>query len=263
MMRTFRAELVKLRRPRVMLITAIATILFAFVSAAVVLANAEPSATQPEASRGPSVEALSSAGGGTEVFTAGASFAGTFVFVVFVGAIAVEFSRGTIRTMLLRQPRRVALLSGKLAALLAFAAVVLAGAAALTWIAARFLAPGQDISTSEWTSVSAIGHAVTDYAMAMFWVTGYAVLGMTLAVLARSVPVALAVGVAWAGPFEHLVSDGWATANRVFPGLLLEAFVADGTADVSAGRAFATLAVYLVAAGAIAMFTFARRDVTS
>ena len=263
MMRTFRAELVKLRRPRVMLITAFATIVFAFVSAAVVLASAEPAATQPEASRGPSVEALSSAGGGTEVFTAGASFAGTFVFVVFVGAIAVEFSRGTIRTMLLRQPRRISLLAGKLAALLAFAAVVLASAEVLTWIAARLLAPGQDISTGDWSSVSAIGHAATDYAMAMFWVTGYAILGMTLAVLARSVPVALAVGVAWAGPVEHLVSDGWVTANRVFPGLLLEAFVADGTTDVSTGHAFATLIVYLVAAGAIAMFTFARRDVTS
>ena len=62
---------------------------------------------------------------------------------------------------------------------------------------------------------------------------GYALLGMAVAVLVRSVPVALAIGIAWAGPFEHLLQDAWDPAQRFFPGLLLEAFVAGGTSDVS------------------------------
>jgi hypothetical protein len=97
----------------------------------------------------------------------------------------------------------------------------------------------------------------------LFWVTGYALLGMTVAVLLRSVPVALAVGIAWAGPFEHLLEDAWGPAQRVFPGLLLEAFVAGGTSDVSAGRALMTVAFYVVAAAAVAATVFARRDVTA
>jgi hypothetical protein len=71
-----------------------------------------------------------------------------------------------------------------------------AGAEALTWIAATLLAPTQDIPTGEWRSLAAVGHALADYAMAPFWVGGDALLGLTVAVLTRSVPVALAIGIA-------------------------------------------------------------------
>jgi ABC-2 type transport system permease protein len=82
----------------------------------------------------------------------------------------------------------------------------------------------------------------------------------------RSVPVALAIGIAWAGPFEHLLQDAWDPANRLFPGLLLEAFVAGGTTDVSASRAsraLLTVTVYLTIAATIAATTFARRGITA
>ena len=86
----------------------------------------------------------------------------------------------------------------------------------------------------------------------LFWVGGYAVLGTALAILVRSVPAALAIGIAWAGPFEHLLQDAWDPAGRFFPGLLLEASVADGTSQVGATRAFLTVAVYVTVAAAIA-----------
>jgi ABC-type transport system involved in multi-copper enzyme maturation permease subunit len=261
MIAALRAELVKLRRRRVLVVTAVTTLVFTVGSAAIVLASAEQSG-DPRA-RGVTLASLAEAGGGTEVFTTAVSFAGTFLFVVFVGAVAVEFSRGTFRTMLLHQPRRLQLLAGKMAGLLVFAAVVLAAAEALTWVAARLLAPSQDVATGEWISSAALGDALADYASVLFWVTGYALLGMTLAVLVRSVPVALAIGIAWAGPFEHLIQDAWGPADRLFPGLLLEAFVAGGTTDVSAFRALLTVTAYLLIAAAIAGTTFARRDVTA
>jgi ABC-2 type transport system permease protein len=260
MIAALRAELVKLRRRRVAIVTAATTLVFAVGGAAIVLVSADPSGDPRN--RGATLESLADAGGGTEVFTTAVSFAGTFLFVVFVGAVAVEFSRGTFRTMLLYEPRRLRLLSGKMAGLLLFAAVVLAAAEALTWVAARLLAPSQDIDTGEWVSTAALGEAFTDYASVLFWVTGYALLGMALAVLVRSVPVALAIGIAWAGPFEHLLQDAWSMANRLFPGLLLEAFVAGGTTDVSASRALLTVTLYLVIAATIAGTVFARRDVT-
>jgi hypothetical protein len=79
----------------------------------------------------------------------------------------------------------------------------------------------------------------------------------------RSVPVALAIGIAWAGPFEQLLQDAWDPAGRFFPGLLLEAFVAGGTSEVSAARAFLTVAVYVTVAATVAGAVFARRDVTA
>jgi ABC-2 type transport system permease protein len=261
MIATLRAELLKLRRRRVLLLTTAITLVFSVGSAAVVLASADESGSS--GGRGVTIESLSGAGGGTEVFTTAVSFAGTFLFVVFVGAVAIEFSRGTFRTMLLHQPRRLRLLAGKMAALLGFAAVVLAIAEALTWVAARLLAPSQDVATGTWISVDALGEALADYGSVLFWVAGYAVFGLMLAVVVRSVPVALAIGIAWAGPFEHLLQDAWSPAQRVFPGLLLEAFVAGGTSEVSASRALLTVAVYAALAAAIAATMFSRRDVTA
>jgi ABC-2 type transport system permease protein len=262
MIAALRAELVKVLRRRILIIAAATTAVFAVGSAAIVLAAAERTGDRPSG-RGVTLASLSEAGGGTEVFTTAVSFAGIFLFVVFVGAVAVEFSRGTFRTMLLHQPRRLRLLAGKMAALLAFAAGVLAAAEVLTWLAARLIAPSQDVATGMWMSAAALGQGLADYGSVLFWVSGYALLGMTLAVVVRSVPVALAIGIAWAGPFEHLLQDAWNPAQRFFPGLLLEAFVAGGTSEVSTARAFLTVAVYVVVAVAIASTIFARRDVTA
>lgn len=259
MIRAFRAELVKVRRAQVLLVTASAVGLFAVGASVIVLAAAEPAATATPG-RGVTLEALADAGGGTEVFRTAASFAGFFVFVVFVGAVAVEFGRGTFRTMLLRQPRRLRLLAGKMAGLLAFAAVVLLVAEVLTWTAARLLAPSQDVAAESWAGLAGLAQGLVDYGAVLFWVGAYAVLGTTLAVLTRSVAVAMAIGIAWAGPFEHLLQDAWAPASRLFPGLLLEAFVAGGTPDVGATRAFVTVAVYVAAGALLAGWSFARRD---
>lgn len=259
MIRAFRSELVKVLRRRVLAVTAVAVVVFALGGAAIVLAAADPAASMTPG-RGPSMENLVAAGGGTEVFRTAVSFAGFFVFVVFVGAVAVEYGRGTFRTMLLRQPQRVRLLAGKMAALLAYAAVVLAVTEVLTWLAARLLALSQDVATGAWVSLPGLAAGVVDYGVVLFWVTGYAVLGMALAVLVRSVPIALGAGIAWAGPFEHLVQDAWEPASRLFPGLLLEAFVAGGTPEVGAGRALLTTAAYVSAAAAVAGVSFARRD---
>ncbi len=262
MIAAFRAELVKVLRRRVLVITAVTTTIFAVGSAAIVLAAAEPGGS-PVSGRSLTIASLSNAGGGTDVFTTAVSFAGTFLFVVFVGVVAVEFSRGTFRTMLMHQPRRLRLLAGKTAALIGFAAGVLAAAEILTWGTARLLAPTQGVATGHWVSADALAQGLADYGLVLFWVSGYALLGTALAVLVRSVPVALAIGIAWAGPFEHLLQDNWGPAGRFFPGLLLEAFVAGGTPEVSAARAFLTIAVYIIAAAAVAATVFARRDVTA
>jgi ABC-2 type transport system permease protein len=262
MIAAIQAELVKVLRRRVLVITAITTVVFAVGSAALVLVSANPASARPSG-RGVTVESLSGPGGGTEVFTTAVSFAGTFLFVLFVGVVAIEFSRGTFRTMLIHHPRRIRLLAGKTTALLAYAAAVLAVTEVLTWTAARLIAPTQDIATGGWLSADALGQAVADYGSVVFWVSGYALLGTMLAVLVRSVPVALSIGIAWAGPFEHILQDSWNPAGRYFPGLLLEAFVAGGTSEVSATRAFLTVAAYVTLGAAIAATVFSRRDVTA
>jgi hypothetical protein len=264
MIRAYRGELVKLLRRRVLVLTGLIVAVFGVAGSAIALSAAKPAAELgPDAVRTRSFEQLADAGGGSDIFRVTVAFAGTFLFVVFVGLIAVELSRGTIRTMLLSQPRRLPLLAGKLLAVLTFAAVTLAATEAVTWIAARVQASGAGVDASAWTSLDGLVAALGDYAVVLIWVTGYAVVGTTIGVLLRSVPVALAVGVAWAGPGEHLIQDAWPTAERVFPGLSLEALAAGGTPEVTATAALVTVLAYLLVGTTVTSLVFARRDITS
>lgn len=85
---------------------------------------------------------------------------------------------------------------------------------------------------------------------------------MILGVLVRSVPIALGIGVAWAGPVEGLLGDSCGPSAEWFPGLLLAAFTADDPV-VSTGRALLTLGAYCVVGLAVAGTVLVRRDVTS
>ena len=257
-----RAELTKLARPRLLLGAALAAILFAVVAALTVFAGADPARTAAPG-RAPTLEQLAGPGGGTRAFATGASFAGLFVFVTFIANVAVEFSSGTLRTLLVRQPRRVRLLAAKMVALLLFAAGVLAVAEVLTVVVSTAVAPTRDVATTEWFGLSGLGHAAGDYLTALSAATSWALLGMALAVLVRSTPLALGIGIAWAGPFEHLIQDAWTAASDWFPGLLIESVAAGGTPDVSFARAAVVVAVYVTGAAAAAFTVFSRRDVTA
>ncbi len=262
MTRMFKAELLKLRRRRVAIAMTLGALVFAIGAATLVFVSAAGPGERG-AARGATVESLSRAGGATEAFSIGASFIGILVFVLFIANVAGEFSQGTFRTLLMRQPRRVSLLAGKLAALLVFAAVMLALAEALTVIGSIVLAPGRDVSTGSWFGLDGLQAAGGDYARALFGIAAWATLGTALAVVVRSIPVGLAIGIVWSGPFEHLLQDAWAAASQWFPGLLLEALAAGGTDDVSVGRALLLVGLYATAAGGAAALVFARRDITS
>ena len=257
-----RAELTKVVRFRVLLGSALAAALFAVVAALTVFAGADPAATATPG-RGPTLEQLAGPGGGTRAFATGASFVGLFVFVTFIANVAVEFSSGTLRTLLLRQPGRLRLLAGKMVALLLFAAGVLVLAEVLTLLVSAAVAPTQDVATREWFGLSGLGHAAADYGTALSAAASWALLGMALAVFVRSTPLALGIGIAWAGPFEHLLQDAWTAASDWFPGLLIESVAAGGTPDVSFVRAAVVVAVYVFVATAAAFTVFSRRDVTA
>lgn len=262
MTRIIRAELIRLLRQRTVVAAAIGALLFSVVSATTVLSSA---ADNVVASRqgGTTLAAVQGTGGGTEAFAVGASFVGFLVFVLFIALIAGDLSGGTFRATLLREPHRLRVIVGKLAGILLVAAGVLALAELTTFVLSLLVAPGQDISTSQWLTMGSLGDAVTDYATVFAGVAGWAIFGTTLAVVFRSVPVALAVGFAWAGPFENIVVDSWKTGYEVFPGQVLGSMIRGGTVELGLGRALATAAIYTAVAAATSLVLLARRDVTA
>ncbi len=257
-----RAELLRDLRRRTVLLTGLGALAFAIVSTLTVFSSAEAVGV---ASRrgGATLAALNGTGGGTEAFAVGASFVGFFVFVTFIALVATEFSGGTFRALLLRDPHRRRVLVGKVAGLLLIAAGVVALTEVLTLALSLLAAPGNDVSTTEWFTLASAGQAARDYATVMAGVAGWAVFGTTLAVVFRSTPLALGVGFAWAGPFENIVVDSWSTGYRVFPGQVLASLIRGGTVELGAGRALATAMLYATVAGGVALTLVSRRDVTA
>jgi ABC-2 type transport system permease protein len=262
MIRVIHAELIRLARRRTMVIAAAASLLFAVVSTLTVFASAE---TTGQASRraGATLASLSGSGGGTEAFAVGASFAGFLVFVTFIAVLAAEFSGGTFRAVLLRDPHRLRVLVGKLVGLLLIAGSIVALVEIMTFAMSFGVAPTQDVSTAEWFSMSSLGEAARDYLTVLAGVAGWAVFGSTLAVIFRSAPLALGVGFAWAGPFENIVVDSWDAGFRFFPGQVLASLIRGGTIELGIGRAVVTAALYTGLAAGVTLALVSRRDVTS
>jgi hypothetical protein len=239
-------------------------VLFAVVTALSVFSSARTSGTGlPSRQGGTTVSALAGTGGGTEAFAVGASFVGFFVFVTFIALIATEFSAGTFRALLLREPRRLRVVVGKLAGILIVAAAMVAFAELCTFVASVLAAPTKSISTTQWFSLDSAGDALRDYGTVMGGVTGWAIFGTLLAVIFRSAPLALGVGFAWAGPFENIVSRSWTSGYRIFPGQVLASLIQGGTTELGIGRAVLTAVLYTGVAAAGALLLVFRRDVTA
>lgn len=262
MTRIIHAELLRLVRRRTVLLVVGGSLLFAAISTLTVLSSAEATSV-PSRGGGATIAALEGGGGGTEAFAVGASFLGFFVFVTFIALIATEFSGGTYRAMVLRDPHRLRVIVGKLAGILLVAAGAVAIAELATFALSLAVAPGQGIATSSWFGLDSIGAGLRDYATVLGGVAGWAIFGTMLAVVFRSAPLALGVGFAWAGPFENIVVDSWSTGFRVFPGQVLASLIRGGTIELGIGRAVLTAVLYSGIAAIVALALVSRRDVTA
>lgn len=191
---------------------------------------------------------------------------------VLLGAVALaiaafqfgaEFSHGTLRNLLLRQPRRVLLLLGKALAVLSFLLAGLVIAAALGAALAVVLAHVRAVPTESW--VTPLG--LKDFADALgdlsISVCGFAIIGMILGVLLASSVIAMAVGLILLLPVGSIISAAAPQSARWLPGQMMNAIAGGGTPTTHFGPAVITLACYLVVGAVLALAVFARRDVTS
>jgi ABC-type transport system involved in multi-copper enzyme maturation permease subunit len=264
MTRIIRAELLRLVRRRTMVIAAAGALLFSVVATLTVFSSAQASgAGAPSRRAGTTLAALAGNGGGTEAFAVGASFVGFLVFVTFIALMAGEFSGGTFRALLLRDPHRLRVIVGKVTGLFLVAAGVVALAEVGTFVLSLLVAPSQDVPTGDWFSLASAGAALRDYATVLAGVAGWGIFGTTLAVIFRSAPIALGVGFAWAGPFENIVVDSWDAGYRYFPGQVLASLIQGGTVELGIGRAVLTAVLYTGVAAVATLLLVSRRDVTA
>jgi len=188
---------------------------------------------------------------------------GIVAFGVAAAQTASEFPLGTIRQLLVRQPRRATLIAGKHLAILTFLAGALILAILSAGIAATAMAHARGISTTAWSSstgLADLGRSFGDIAVAT---AGFATLGTIVGLTLRSPVMSVMMGLVYLLIVENVLSAVLSGADRWLPGQLLNTIASGGDSTVSYSAALLTVAVYLTGAIVASLALFARRDVTS
>ncbi len=257
----FRSEWVKMRRPTLLFGT------YGAIAAVTVLLTVLTFARAGHHSlRGGdfiSLAQLAAPGGIVHAFTRAATLLGVIALAVAGAQLASEYSVGTLRNLLIRQPRRPILLAGKYMAVLSFMIGAVIVACVFGGVTAFVMAHVRGIPTAAWTTSAGlrqIGQALGDVALS---VCGFATLGIVFGIVFRSPVAAVAIAVVYLLPFEGILSATVSGSDRWLPGQLLDAVAQGGTSTVGFAAAVVTALVYLVALGGLGLVLFTVRDVTA
>ena len=188
---------------------------------------------------------------------------GIVAFGIAAAQTASEYSLGTLRQLLVRQPRRVTLLVGKMLGVITFLLLAFVFAAVVAFVVAVVAMHARHGSTTAWFN----GTGLTDLFRALgnisLSVVGYATLGLVIGLFVRSAVFAVILGFAWMIAIENIVTRIVPSTEKWLPGMALEAVSTGGGEGVNYSHGLIVGAVYLVVAVTAAALTFARQDVTA
>lgn len=201
---------------------------------------------------------LTAADGAVAALAAAATLIGVVSLALFALSVARDFELGTIRNLLVGQPRRAVLLSGKLLAVASFVIIGVLAAGVLAALLAVALAPGQDVSTAAWT----VGAALATVGTTAFAAVLYGLVGAVLAMITRSAAISITVGVAYLLIVENLLGLVWNSAGEWLPAGVLSAIAVGGTGSLSFEKSVVLAVGYGILGLVVMYLVFMRRDVT-
>ncbi|HEY4465694.1 MAG TPA: ABC transporter permease, partial [Streptosporangiaceae bacterium] len=188
---------------------------------------------------------------------------GVVAFGIAASQVASEYSLGTLRQLLVRQPRRTVLLAGKMLGVITFLVLALCFAAVVALIVAVVAARARGVPTSAWFTGTGLGDLFRELGDLVLATIGYSVLGMALGQFVRSAVFAVIVGFAWLIAVENIITRIVPSTQQWLPGTSIMAVASGGVEGVSYGHGLILGAVYLLVAIAAAMTVFRRSDVTA
>jgi ABC-type transport system involved in multi-copper enzyme maturation permease subunit len=137
--------------------------------------------------------------------------------IIVTANLAAEWSQGTWRNLLVREPRRLPLLAGKMLALILFVLVSMALTLAASSVLILALASAQGVQTAAWTSSAALSAWLAFFGNETLCLIGVSLLGMLIAVLTSSTGIAVGVAMAYVLVPEGIVAMVWNEGSRWFP----------------------------------------------
>ena len=258
MIAAYRSEWIKLMR-RGMFLTAALMCGVAALGAGIGVTRARATG----APDGFSVAALARPDGFLQLMGRASDILLIFAIGAVATAVAFEYQHGTLRNLLVRQPDRLRLLAGKLAAITTWLAATLVVATGAALVAALATAPSRGIDTSVWFSGSGVGDTVGALAGAVGAGVCGGLIGAALGLIIRSVAPAIVAGVAWVLPVEALLVAAFTWLRPYLPGQAIGAISAGGNDVLPITHALATAAVWLVGLVGIGAVLFRTRDVAA
>lgn len=263
MINVVRAELTKLRRPSLSLSTiAAVTFVTGLVTSLLFLLVDSP---EGNGERGVQIgrEVLELPTGLSIGFSNSAGLLGIVALCIFAAQTAQEYTYGTLRNLLLRQPARMKILFGKLISMQLFAIAMVTLAAILTITLSYIFASVKDVATEAWSSPDAQSAVLRTFVNVLIATIGYGIFGMILGLLFRSPISAISIGVIWNLIIEGLLSAFVNDIDRYFPGQLLAMVAQGGSERISYQYALFTSFTFLAVGSLIVAILFKRRDVAN
>ena len=263
MFNVVKAELRKLRRQTLFFGTMGAAIFFkGLITSFIYLMIDSP---QGNGDRGRSIsrEVLTLASGSVNGFASVGGFLGIIALCVFAAQTAQEYTYGTLRNLLIRQPGRMKILIGKLISMVLFGLVMILIAAVISIAISYILAPGAKVSTDLWFTSAGVEAIFTTFVNVTISVVAFGIVGMVLGLLLRSPISAISFGVLWILIIEVLLMAVKNSLQSWLPGAQLSAIASGGSPDLTYTHALTVGGIYVAVGAIVASVLFVRRDVAN
>lgn len=261
LVRIYLAEWRKLRRPTLLLGTLGAVAFFSILVPSLLFLLID--SPQGNGDRGVRItrEMLAFPSGSTQAFTSIGNLLGIIALCVFAAQTAQEYSLGTLRNLLVRQPGRIRLLIGKLASMKVFAIIMTLVSAAISISLSFFLAGTKDVNTALWFNTDGRLEIAKTLLNVFISILGFGIIGMVLGILFRSPITSISLGVLWLLIVENIVGAVKSSTLEWLPGSQLSTIASGGTENISYTHALSLSGIYVGVALIVATILFTKRDV--
>jgi ABC-type transport system involved in multi-copper enzyme maturation permease subunit len=148
------------------------------------------------------------------------------IALVLVSAnLAAEWTQGTLRNLLVREPHRLRWLAGKMLAVVLFVLLSMLLTLIVSGAFVLILAQGQGIQTAAWTSSEGLRVFLEFFGNEVLCLIGVSALGMLIAVLTRSVVAAVGISLAYILVLEGIIAVVAPQVSQWFPGRVFNTIV--------------------------------------
>jgi len=263
MLNVVKAELRKLRRPTLFFGTMGAALFFTGLITSFIYLMIDSPQGNGDRGRSISREVLALASGSVNGFASVGGFLGIIALCVFAAQTAQEYTYGTLRNLLIRQPGRMKILIGKFISMALFAIAMITIAAVVSIAISYILASGAEVSTDLWFTSDGFDAIFTTFINVTISVVAFGIVGMVLGLLLRSPISAISFGVLWLLIVENLLIAVKNSLQNWLPGAQLSAIASGGAIDLTYKHALTVGGIYVAVGAIVASVLFVRRDVAN